>query len=182
MAKSSIKSISSANPYAVVLNFQPLVAALDGDEFNTDAGHERPSTKDASLRVVISMMIQNLHNQTVGVINGGAIDNTFKRVTKSEADLAELFEKHRDSTGNVDRDGLNMDRRFQSAMRWYEINEQRHNVYTDACNELKTVYRNITGEDWKPMERKPQTETTTNQPVSNSKLDALVSKFAKRVA
>jgi len=179
MAKSSLKT-SSANPYAVVLNFAPIVNVLDGDEFNTDAGHERPSTKDASLRVVISMMIQNLHNQTVGVINGGAIDNTFKRVTKSEADLAELFEKHRDSTGNVDRDGLSMDRRFQSTMRWYEINQERHNAYTEACDGLKTLYRNITGEDWKPMERKAPTETTNTQPVSNAKLDALVSKFATK--
>ena len=154
---------TSANPHVLVMNFADLVNALDARFDPTlDTGHDKRSTKDASLRVIIGSMCRLFHTQVFGEINGGGIPNTTKRVTDSHAQMAELQRKHQLSNGDIDYDRLVIDPAYDNALFYLEINEARDNVYKECLAECVRLYREITLEDWTPAITSRTTSTTTN--------------------
>lgn len=139
------------NKHLITIDFSRLVDALDTTSM-LDTGQDKRSQKDASIRIVLGMIAQVFHNQTVGELPGG-IPNTTKRVTDSKAQIDELMKGHTLENGEVDWDRLTSNPRWQNACFYDTINEERHDCYTDALASVAAVYSEIFGEAWKPYVR-----------------------------
>lgn len=177
----SKKNASTANPHVLVMNFASLVSALDA-RFDPalDTGADRRSAKDGSLRVIIGSMCRLFHTQVFGEINGGSIPNTTKRVTDSEAQMAELQRKHQLANGEVDWDAMVGDPQYDNALFYMEINEARDTVYKDCLAECIRLYREITQEDWTPaITSRAATTNAMSDDLKKRKAEEAKARFAR---
>lgn len=147
---------------------EPLTKALDDNAFlvggegeSGDTGHELPSTKDISIRIVLGRMCQMLYDQTCGTINtGGArqILNAKDRMYQSDMDLAAHQKRYAGEDGEPDFTMMAGDPRTYKLQYWCEVNNTRFHAYQELLDQFKLVYKAVTREDWVPM-------NNTNSPV-----------------
>ena len=140
----------------------PLVKMLDYNvgKGEADAGMQTPSMRDIGLRIILGNFIQTLHNQTYGSVqssNGTSYDNAQTRMEKSEKQVADIItnrrNEHKEEEAFVLSD-LNLTPKELSALHWFDVNESRLAAYDQMLTAFKDVYVGLTGEDWKPYERK----------------------------
>lgn len=175
---------------------EPLQKALDDNAFlvggegeSGDTGHELPSTKDISLRIVIGRMCQMMHDQTCGTINTGgarAIMNARDRARQSDDDLAAHQKRYTGEDGEPDFAMMAGDPRTYKLQYWCGVNNERYTAYQEILDQLKMVYKTITRENWVPMDN-------TNSPVKKidpkslsdeqrERIEAAMKKQADRLA
>lgn len=172
---------------ALIQTFEPLVNALDFDMDNfgyaqkpnedTDTGGQTASQRDNGIRFLVSGICQAIWRQNHGVITdkkGNVYDNSRQRLMRSEKQKAEL---EKNFAQDVTSDDL-------SVLYWFKVNEERYHVQENILSAFTTLYRHITGEDWKPYGEKAADEKTsakrTLSPEDIAKLNEMFSISAKR--
>lgn len=156
----SNKQTAKTNYFTAAMTaVEPLINALNSNvgEGDQDTGHELPSQRDVGIRIVVGGICQVLHNQLFGQFetsSGSKIQNVFQRFMDSEERTGSREFLERVENGVLTRQDL-------SALDWYAKNEARFNWLTEMHNVYTEMYENITGEKWKPYERK-ETEKATN--------------------
>jgi hypothetical protein len=146
---------------ALVTAIEPLVNALDMDvgEGDQDTGHERPSQKDVGIRIVIGGICQVLHNQLFGdytTSTGSKVPNIYRRFMDSEEHVGSKEFQERVENGTMSTADM-------KALDWYAKNEARFNWLTELDNVFKQQYQDVTGETWKPYERKAATSEVSDK-------------------
>lgn len=175
---------------------EPLTKALDDNAFlvgnegdSGDTGHDLPSTKDISLRIVLGRICQMLHDQTCGTINtGGArqILNAKDRMYQSDMDLAAHQKRYAGEDGEPDFTMMAGDPRTYKLQYWCGVNNERYTAYQEMLDQFKLVYKTVTRENWVPMEnsnspvKKIDPKTLSDE--QRERMEAAMKKQADRLA
>ena len=147
---------------ALAAVFQPLVDALDMDSgkgTDKDNGQDYPSQKDVGLRIVIGGLCNVIHGQLHGnyeTSTGSKIPNVFQRYHDSLDQISTPEFQERLNSGT-------MTNRDMNALDWFTKNEARFDALTELDNALKELHESITGEAFKPYERKEAAKPVINK-------------------
>lgn len=151
------KSVTSKSNYFVsaLTAIEPLMNALNMDvgEGDQDTGHELPSQKDIGIRIVIGGICQVLHNQLFGDMQtstGSKIPNVYRRFKDSEEHVGSKEFQERMKDGTMSNSDL-------KALDWFGKNEARFDWLSEMHNTYTELFERVTGEKWKPYERKAAT-------------------------
>jgi hypothetical protein len=161
----------------------PLVSCLDDsgkamtEEMSAgDTGVQNRSAQDVGLRITMSNIIQQLHNQYAGIVpvKGGTvrqIDTLNQRVLKAENDLADYIKRFTDDNGETNYDMVMGQARYWNLTQWLEQQQARLSFVGQNLDAWQTIYLHVFREAWKPY---VVTESTTNKPADISKLSEAV--------
>lgn len=150
-------------------HFENLIALVDtnitrGDNGN-DAngnpitGHERASTGDMGLRILLGQIAGVIHTQLEGG-KDARFDTLKARFDKSQQTLNQLMARYAD-----DPDAMSADPQFIRAMHYNMVNEARYDAYRELKVAFTDLYKKVTGESWKPYvapEKKPEVNVSNN--------------------
>lgn len=161
----------------------PLVSSLDDsgkamtEEMSAgDTGTQNRSAQDVGLRITMSNIIQQLHNQYAGIVpvKGGTvrqIDTLNQRVLKAENDLADYIKRFTDDNGETNYDMVMGQARYWNLTQWLEQQQARLSFVGQNLDAWQTIYLHVFREAWKPY---VVSESTTNKPADISKLSEAV--------
>lgn len=170
MTTRKVKANTSTLPaleQALLSIVDPLIKTLDFDIDDTgnhqppmearDTGTDRPSQRDMGLRVLIGQICQTLHTQTYGAINtrnGNKLPNAKEHLDASEQRLADM--RNRIEDGTLSSQDL-------TAIHWFKVNEARFEMLNDLLGAFTFIHHTVTGEKWKPYERKAEPEVKVSE-------------------
>lgn len=152
MAKNSKKVAAISLEMSLMGILEPVIQTLDKHYYD-DAGrpnelhgmgHELPSRKDGMLRVLVNNFCRDIYQQIHGVktetYNFSGIKDNFDRAANAIAAL-ELKYQH-------EPDLMDGDPNIARTMDWYESSEVKLSALQTLLDEVASVYKNITGDDW----------------------------------
>lgn len=180
------KKSSYTNPAlidALWATVAPLVTCLDDsgkamtEEMSSgDTGVQNRSAQDVGLRITMSNIIQQLHNQYAGIVpvKGGTvrqIDTLNQRVLKAENDLADYIKRFTDDNGETNYDMVMGQARYWNLTQWLEQQQARLSFVGQNLDAWQTIYLHVFREAWKPY---VMTESASSKPADVSKLSEAV--------
>lgn len=141
---------------------EPVIKVLDQFASETsDHGHELPSRKDSSLRILVGSIARVVHQQLHGykTNTGSGFDGIIAGYDKALNNLSSMINRANVDPDTVEEDLLS-DPNYLRTMTYVQGLESKIGAFEEMLQHITDVYTCITGEKWTPEIPKKQKLST----------------------